>query len=243
MSMKRCGLSSPEKNSGRKRCETFTYYQIAIGFLKANVVRESEVREIEAPPNLRSFFQGKPPSLRCRGDPTILDHPLLGIISARQIDSDLSLKSAQLLKQLGSLGDVCFVGGWHSPLEDEALRVLLAHEPSIIFCVSKSLDRFSPSLEVESRVSQGAALLLTHCTPKAERITRDASMRRNELVVELAKAVLVLSAPEGSASLKLARSALARGKPVHTLEHRLNKDLLIAGAVPATLDTIKEALR
>ena len=135
------------------------------------------------------------------------------------------------------------MGGWHSPLEDEALRVLLAHEASIIFCVSKSLDRFIPSLEVESRVSQGTALLLTHCSPKAKRITRDASMRRNELVVELAKAVLVLSAPEGSASLKLARSALARGKPVHTLEHRLNKDLLIAGAVPATLDTIKEALR
>ena len=72
---------------------------------------------------------------------------------------------------------------------------------------------------------------------------RDASMRRNELVVQLAKALLVLSAPEGSASLNLARSALRQGKSVHTLEHRLNKDLLLAGAVPATPDTIKEALR
>jgi predicted Rossmann fold nucleotide-binding protein DprA/Smf involved in DNA uptake len=212
-------------------------------FLKANVVRESEVREIEAPPNLRSFFQGKPPSLWCRGDPRILDHPLLGIISARQIDSDLSLKSAQLLKQLGSLRDVCFVGGWHSSLEDEALRVVLAHEPSIIFCVSKSLDRYIPSLEVESRVSQGAALLLTHCSPKAKRITRDASMRRNQLVVQLAKALLVLSAPEGSASLSLAESALRQGKTVHTLEHPLNRELLTGGATPATLDTIGEALR
>ena len=139
--------------------------------------------------------------------------------------------------------DVSFVGGWHSPLEEEALRVLLAQEASIIFCVSKGLDRFIPSTEVASRVSQGEALLLTHCSPKAKRITRDASMRRNQLVVELAKALLILSAPEGSASLNLARSALRQGKTVHTLEHRLNKDLLIAGAVPATLDTIKEALR
>ena len=121
--------------------------------------------------------------------------------------------------------------------------MLIAQEASIVFCVSKSLDRFVPSIELGSRVSQGQALLLTHCSPKAKRITRDASIRCNQLVVGLAKALLILSAPEGSASLNLARSALRQGKTVHTLEHRLNKDLLIAGAVPATLDTIKEALR
>ena len=207
------------------------------------MVRGSEVREIEAPANLKSFFHGKPPSLWCRGDLTILNHTLLGIISARQVDSDLASESSQLLKQLVFMKDVSFVGGWHSPLEEEALRIVLAQEASIIFCVAKSLDRFVPSIELGSRVSQGQALLLTHCSPKAKRITRDASMRRNQLVVELAKAILILSAPEGSASLNLARSALRQGKTVHTLEHRLNKDLLIAGAVPATLDTIKEALR
>jgi predicted Rossmann fold nucleotide-binding protein DprA/Smf involved in DNA uptake len=207
------------------------------------VVRASEVREIEAPANLRSFFNGKPPHLWCRGDLTILNHTLLGIISARQVDSDLASECSQLLKQLVFLKDVSFVGGWHSPLEEEALQVLLAQEASIVFCVSKSLDRFVPSIELGSRVSQGQALLLTHCSPKAKRITRDASIRCNQLVVELAKALLVLSAPEGSASLNLARSALRQGKTVHTLEHRLNKDLLIAGAVPATLDTIKETLR
>ena len=216
---------------------------ITIEFLKGNVVRGSEVCEIRAPSNFKSFFHGKPPSLWCRGDLTILDRTLLGIISARQIDSDLTSESSQLLKQLVFMKDVSFVGGWHSPLEEEALRVLLAQEASIIFCVSKGLDRFIPSIEVASRVSQGQALLLTHCSPKAKRITRDASMRRNQLVVELAKALLILSAPEGSASLNLARSALRQGKTVHTLEHRLNKDLLRAGAVPATLDTVKEALR
>jgi predicted Rossmann fold nucleotide-binding protein DprA/Smf involved in DNA uptake len=207
------------------------------------VVRGSEVCEIRAPSNLKSFFHGKPPSLWCRGDLTILNHTPLGIISARKVDSDLALKSAQLLEELRSLRDVCYVGGWHSPLEEEALRVLLAQEASIIFCVSKGLDRFIPSVDVASRVNQGQALLLTHCSPKAKRITRDASMRRNHLVVELAKVLLILSAPEGSASLNLARSALRQGKTVHTLEHRLNKNLLIAGAVPATLDRIKDALR
>jgi DNA processing protein len=206
------------------------------------VIKGSEVHEIEAPSHLRSFFRGKAPTLWCRGDLTILNHKLLGIISARQIDSELTSESTQLLKQL-VFKDVSFIGGWHSPLEEEALRVLLAQEALIVVCASKALDRFVPSIELGSRVSQGQALLLTHCSPKAKRITRDASIRCNQLVVGLAKALLILSAPEGSASLNLARSALRQGKTVHTLEHRLNKDLLIAGAVPATLDTIKEALR
>jgi predicted Rossmann fold nucleotide-binding protein DprA/Smf involved in DNA uptake len=207
------------------------------------MARGSEVREIEAPSHLRSFFHGKLPRLWCRGDLTLLNHKLLGIISARQIDPDLASESSHLLKHLVFTKDVSLVGGWHSPLEEEALRVLIAQEASIVFCVSKSLDRFVPSIELGSRVSQGQALLLTHCSPKAKRITRDASIRCNQLVVGLAKALLILSAPEGSASLNLARSALRQGKTVHTLEHRLNKNLLIAGAVPATLDTIKEALR
>jgi hypothetical protein len=102
------------------------------------VVRGSEIQQIEAPPNIRSSFRGKPPNLWYRGDTTILKHTLLGIISAREIDSGLSSKSAQLLKQLGSLKRGSFVTGWHSPLEEEALRVLLVQGASIVFCVSKA---------------------------------------------------------------------------------------------------------
>jgi predicted Rossmann fold nucleotide-binding protein DprA/Smf involved in DNA uptake len=202
-----------------------------------------EILEVEPPTRLQSFFTRKPPKLWCLGEPAILNRRLLGIISARQIDSDLALKSSQLLKQLGFLKEVSFVSGWHSPLEEEALRVLLAQGASIVFCISKSLNRFIPPMEVGSRVSQGDVLLLTHCSPKAKRISRDASIRRNELVIGLAAALLVLSAPEGSASLKLAKSALRQGKPVLTPEHRMNKELLATRALPATLENIQTTLR
>ena len=199
--------------------------------------------EIRPPTGLQSFFDGKTPKLWGLGEPAILERKLLGIISARQIDSDLALKSSQLLKQLASLKEVSFISGWHSPLEEEALNILLPQGASIVFCVPRSLNRFVPSAGVKDRVSQGEALLLTHCSPKVKRISRDASLRRNELVVVLAVSLLVLSAPQGSASLKLANSALRQGKPVHTLEHRLNKDLLVSGALAATLEKIDEALR
>ena len=199
--------------------------------------------EITAPIGLEPFSHGKLPKLWGLGDPEILNCRLLGIISARQIDSDLALKSSRLLKQLASLEQVSFIGGWHSPLEDEALRILSADSARIIFCVSKALHRFVPSLQVKNGINDGRVLLLTHCSPKAKRISRDASLRRNQLVVGLARALFVLSAPTGSASLKLAKSALREGKPVLTLEHPLNKELLASSAGPATLENIQTALR
>ncbi|HEY2922936.1 MAG TPA: DNA-processing protein DprA [Candidatus Binatia bacterium] len=201
-----------------------------------------EILEV-TPPGVEAFLRGKPSKLWGVGDPAILNYRLLGIISARQVDSDLALETARLLKQLVSLEDAAFVSGWHSPLEEEALRILLAQEATVVLCVAKSLDRFIPSMGVESRVTDGKALLLTHCSTKAKRITRNASMRRNELIVELVKALLVLSAPEGSASLSLAKSALRRGKFVLTPEHPMNKELLASGALPATLDNLQTALR
>jgi len=207
------------------------------------MVQGYEILEIRPPTGLESFFDGKPPTLWGLGEPAILERKLLGIISARQIDSDLALKSSQLLKQLVSLEEVSFIGGWHSPLEEEALRILSAGSARIVFCVSKALHRFVPSVQVKNGINEGRVLLLTHCSPKAKRISRDASLRRNQLVVGLAVTLLVLAAPAGSASLKLAKSALRKGKPVLTVEHRMNKELLASNAPPATLENIQTALQ
>jgi predicted Rossmann fold nucleotide-binding protein DprA/Smf involved in DNA uptake len=207
------------------------------------MVHSHKIVEVKPPSGLDAFFHGKTPTLWGLGDAAILDRTLLGIISARQVDSDLALESTQLLKQLVSLTDVSFVGGWHSSLEEAALEVVSANGAPIVFCLSKGLDGFIPSIEVDNRISQGTALLLTHCSPKARRISRGASIRRNELIVGFAKVLLVLSAPEGSASLKLAESALRRGRPVLTPEHPMNKELLASGALPMTLENIRTALR
>jgi predicted Rossmann fold nucleotide-binding protein DprA/Smf involved in DNA uptake len=206
------------------------------------VITGSEISEIKPPASLESFFDGKAPKIWGLGEPSILDGPLLGILSARQIDSDLALKSSQLIKQLASSGGVAFVGGWHSPLEEETLRILLADSSLLVFCIPKALNRFVPSLQIASRINEGRLLLLTHCSPKAKRISRDASIRRNRLVLGLANALLVLSAPAGSATLTLAKSALRRGKPVFSPAHSMNTSLLSCGALPATLENLQTTL-
>ncbi len=198
-----------------------------------------DILDIKPPAGVDPFFKRKPQTLWCVGDPAILNGKLLGIISARKIDPDLALKTSQLLKQLASLGNVSFISGWHSPLEEEALNILLSHPVQLIFCVPKSLNRFVPGLDIENRISQGRALLLTHCSYRAKRITRDASLRRNHLVAGVGKGLLVLSAPAGSFSLRLAQKVIDLGRPVFTPRHRMNEGLFSSGALPATIENIQ----
>ena len=202
----------------------------------------SDLFEVTPPVDPVASFGGKRPKLWGAGDSTILKRRLLGIISARQIDSDLALKSSRLLEELGSLQEFAFVGGWHSPLEEEALRILLGQTATIVFCASKALNRFVLSADLDSGLRRGQILLLTHCGPNAKRISREASIRRNELVAGLAAVLLILSAPPGSASLSLAKSVLRRGTPIFTPEHSMNRDLLRCGALPAISENIRAAL-
>jgi predicted Rossmann fold nucleotide-binding protein DprA/Smf involved in DNA uptake len=191
------------------------------------------------PAELESTFGEGVPKLWFCGELPLLKSRLLGVVSARRIEPDLALKTAELLEQLTSIG-LTFIGGWHSPLEEEVLRILLRARARVVFCVAKSLERFVPAEDISSIVSEGRGLLLTHCSPRARRISRDASLRRNEVVLHLAKGLLVLSAPARSASLKLAQAAIALRKPVFAPEHRINDELLTAGALPATFENISQ---
>jgi predicted Rossmann fold nucleotide-binding protein DprA/Smf involved in DNA uptake len=62
------------------------------------------------------------------------------------------------------------------------------------------------------------------------------------LVAGLADALLVLSAPPGSATLKLAKAVLRQGKAVFTPDHHTNQELLGCDALPATLQNIQTVL-
>lgn len=207
------------------------------------MARQYEVAEIAAPKGLEAFFNGKAPKLWSLGAPAMLARRLLGIIGARQIDSDLALKSLRLVEELALFNELAFVGGWHSPSEKGAFRILSSQGAPVVFCLAKSLDKLALSEDLDRRVSQGQVLLLTHCGLKAKRISRQASLRRNQVVAGLAGAVLFLSAPAESASLRLATSALRHGKPVFAPDHPINKELLSCGALPATAQSLRDALQ
>lgn len=207
------------------------------------MIQDSDISKIVIPARVDLLAKGQARALWAVGNGQILRRPLLALISARQIERDLAATSLLLIQQLAASKNIGFISGWHSQLEQECLRIVLTKQASLVFCTSKALDRFKPSAELKDLVAQNKALLLSHCTPNAKRISRGASIRRNELVIELAAVLLVLSAPEGSESLNLARAALDAGKPVFTIDHHMNRKLLDCSASVASFDSISAALR
>jgi predicted Rossmann fold nucleotide-binding protein DprA/Smf involved in DNA uptake len=213
--------------------------------LFGSIVSESsevEYRTVEVPQRVAPFFGRKPARLWHLGNPSLLNRPLVGIVSARGTESNLNPITAELLGRLAGL-QATFIGGWHSALERESLRILLGQMPQIIICLAKSVNRFAFFQELKTLLNQDRVLLLTHCSPSAKRISRDAALRRNQLVAGLAQVLLVLTAPEGSATFKLARSAIEMRKAIFAVENPSNETLLASGALPATLTGIREALK
>ncbi|HEX7228825.1 MAG TPA: hypothetical protein VF452_00415, partial [Candidatus Binatia bacterium] len=133
------------------------------------MIQAADISKIVLPPRVNLFSKAQPRALWAVGDAQIVRRPLLGIVSARQVDPDLALKSDELVKQLAILNRVGFIGGWHSQLETQSLRLLLSQKASLVVCLAKALDRFKPSAELEELVSQNKALVLSHCTPNAKR--------------------------------------------------------------------------
>ncbi|HWP60189.1 MAG TPA: DNA-processing protein DprA [Candidatus Acidoferrales bacterium] len=188
------------------------------------------------------FFGRKPSRLWSLGSASLLHKPLLAILSARAGDSKLDPNTVDLIRELGR-SQLTFIGGWHSRLEKESFKLLLSAAPPTVICLAKSVGRFGFVPELQALMSRDRLLLLTHCTPNAKRISRDASVRRNRLVAGLAQALLVLSAPEGGETFKLARLAIGLGKPVFAPGAPLNEALLACGALAANEGAIREALK
>jgi predicted Rossmann fold nucleotide-binding protein DprA/Smf involved in DNA uptake len=207
------------------------------------MIQASDISKIVLPARVNLLSKGQPRELWAVGNAQILRRPLLALISARQIECDLAVISLQIMQQLTASKNISFISGWHSQLEQKCLRIVLAEQAALVFCTAKALDRFKPSEKLKELVDQNKALLLTHCTPNAKRMSRGASIRRNELVIALAAVLLVPSAPEGSESLNLARAAVNARKPVFTVDHHMNRKLLDCGASVASSDSIATALR
>jgi hypothetical protein len=122
------------------------------------------------------------------------------------------------------------VGGFHSPMERECLRILLRGRQPIVICPARSIEGMSVPLEWVSAYDSGRILVMSVFTPKERRIIKRLALRRNRLVCALSTRVLVPHAAPGSATLSLCLDLIAAGKLVLTFPDRANQELLRAGA-------------
>ena len=78
--------------------------------------------------------------------------------------------------------------------------------------------------------ARGRLTIDTPFDDHVKRATRQTAARRNRYVCERADAVLIAHARPGGRTEALARELIAAGKPVYTIDHPANANLLALGA-------------
>jgi predicted Rossmann fold nucleotide-binding protein DprA/Smf involved in DNA uptake len=167
--------------------------------------------------------------LRASGNLQLLSTPRLGLICSSQCPGGIVLRAFDLIRDLRDRGTV-MVGGFHSPMERECLRILLRGRQPIVICPARSIDGMSVPAEWASAYDSGRILIMSAFAQEERRVIRRLAVRRNRLVCALSAKVLVPHASPGSTTLKLCSELVASGQPVLTFADRANEELLRYGA-------------
>lgn len=135
------------------------------------------------------------------------------------------------------------IGGFHSPMEQECLRLLLRGKQPVVLCPARGIERMRLPREWTDPIEAGRLLVLSPFPAEQARITTVLAAKRNRLVTGLAAAVFIAHASAAGQTAALAHEVLALGKPVWTFGCPANALLEIAGVkTAASAAEIRNAL-
>ena len=170
-------------------------------------------------------------SLATLGDSILLERPKLALFCSVKCPGKLILDTYDLAQHFREEG-ITVISGFHSPMEQECLRILLRSKHPVIWCLARGMLRRIPAKPVDCRaaVAEGRLVIVSPFPDKVCHVTVKTAMIRNRHVADMAAAVIVAHAAPGSKMEALCRDLLATGKPLYTFDHPANAVLIQAGA-------------
>ena len=173
------------------------------------------------------------------GDAKILNANLLALFCSVRCPGDLILRTYDVARALRDAG-VPVIGGFHSPMEKECLRLLLRGRQPVVVCPARGLENMRIPSEWRPPLAEGRLLLLSPFSSSQRRPTADLAALRNDFVAALAHRVFIAHAAPGGKTEAFARKVLDRGKPLLTLESPANGNLLALGARAITPEDVRD---
>jgi predicted Rossmann fold nucleotide-binding protein DprA/Smf involved in DNA uptake len=182
-----------------------------------------------------------PAALAARGEPALLQRPLLAVFCSATVPAATMLGMLDAARRLAAAG-VATIGGFHSPLEREALGFLLRGGGPVVVAEAREIaTRRVPAAWAEP-LRRRRLLQLSGSRPSVRRPTRSHAAQRNRLAVALAEAVFIAHAVPGGSLFPLAREALGWDMPVYCLDDVCNADLVLLGVRPLPPSRLDESL-
>jgi len=151
-----------------------------------------------------------PAILTAQGDLDLLALPKTALFCSARCPGSAILAAYDQAAQWRNKGR-CVISGFHSPVEQECLRILLRGKQPIIICPARTLPKRIPA-DWQKPLDEGRLLILS-AFPTEKRVTTDLAQRRNEIVAALADDHYFAHITPGGHSAHLA-SQLANAKRI-----------------------------
>lgn len=112
----------------------------------------------------------------------------------------------------------CVISGFHSPVEQECLRILLRGTQPIIICPARALPQRIP-VEWQPPLANGRLLILSAFADAEKRVTTELATRRNAFVAALADEVCFAHITPGGQTERLTHRLTEWRVPFSTVEN------------------------
>ncbi len=155
----------------------------------------------------------------------------LAIFCSRQCPGKVIVKTYEYVRSLRDKG-ITAVGGFHSPVEQECLKLLLRGSGSVIICPARSIQRMRPRPEWKEPLKVGRMLIVSPFEDGQDRMTSKLAEQRNLFAAALADEVFVAHASSGGKTEQFCRKIISWGKPLLTFDCPENANLIVLGAKP-----------
>lgn len=137
------------------------------------------------------------------GNEGLLTLPKTAFLCSRRYPSEIGEKSRQWAMEQCREGS-CVISGFHSPIEKDVLRELLAGTQPVVVALARGLSR---ALEAEfaAPLAAGRLLIVTRYAPSVTHACEDKCFQRNRMMLELAERVVIGHAAPGGSLERLCR--------------------------------------
>jgi hypothetical protein len=122
------------------------------------------------------------------------------------------------------------IGGFHTPIERDVLRILLRGAAPVSIVLARAVQGYRASPALKAAVTAGSAQIVSPFPASQSRTTAATAEARNRHILTLCGSILFAHAAPCGKTEALASEAVALGLPVQTLDSPANANLIALGA-------------
>ena len=127
------------------------------------------------------------------------------------------------------------IGGFHTLVERDVLRILLRGQAPVVIVLARSIEgRRAPKplgVAIREAATAGRARIMSPFPATERRTTADAALERNRYILSLCRSVVFAHASPRGKTEQLAREAAELGISLSTFPSKFNSNLSDLGAV------------